>query len=175
MNTNQSPPSILSKSCSPSASCRISSSPGATSRLKRASSKKIALFCNVGPMRHQNLTLPVLYEAPIMLEHNHLAEIVCRKLHLADEPCDLTEWQQMLTRIENATRPVTIAPCRQICLNSMTPIFRWWKPFPTQVMKQGIKSTFNGGLGKDHTGKCRQNTRRCLWDYHSRRLWGSGH
>src|SRR5699024_1335264 len=54
-------------------------------------------------------TLPVLYEAPIMLEHNHLAEIVCRKLHLADEPCDLTEWQQMLTRIENATRPVTIA------------------------------------------------------------------
>ena len=72
--------------------------------------QKIALFCNVEPdCVIENLTLPVLYEAPIMLEHNHLAEIVCRKLHLADEPCDLTEWQQMLTRIENATRPVTIA------------------------------------------------------------------
>ena len=78
--------------------------------LEKSIKQKIALFCNVEPeCVIENLTLPVLYEAPIMLEHNHLAEIVCRKLHLADEPCDLTEWQQMLTRIENATRPVTIA------------------------------------------------------------------
>ena len=44
---------------------------------------KIALFCNVKPdCVIENLTLPVLYEAPIMLERNGLADVVCRELEI---------------------------------------------------------------------------------------------
>ena len=44
---------------------------------------KIALFCNVRPdCVIENLTIPVLYEAPIMLEKSHFSEIVCRELCL---------------------------------------------------------------------------------------------
>ena len=43
--------------------------------------KKIALFCNVKEdCVIQNLTLPVLYEAPLMLEKAGFAEIVMREL-----------------------------------------------------------------------------------------------
>lgn len=39
--------------------------------------RKIALFCNVKPdCVIQNLTIPVLYEAPVMLEKNHFSQIV---------------------------------------------------------------------------------------------------
>ncbi len=43
--------------------------------------RKIALFCNVKEdCVIENLTLPVLYEAPIMLEEAGLAKIVLREL-----------------------------------------------------------------------------------------------
>ena len=72
--------------------------------------RKIALFCNVQPeCVVENLTLPVLYQAPMMLERNHLAEIACRKLHLDCAPCDLSEWEAMLKRVEQSIKPVTIA------------------------------------------------------------------
>ena len=39
----------------------------------RPSSTKIALFCNVKPdCVIENMTIPVLYEAPLMLEKNRL-------------------------------------------------------------------------------------------------------
>ena len=72
--------------------------------------QKIALFCNVQEdCVIENLTLPVLYQAPMMLEENGLADIVCRELQLSCGPCDLTEWKQMLERIENADKAVSIA------------------------------------------------------------------
>ena len=47
--------------------------------------KKIALFCNVKEdCVIENLTLPVLYEAPIMLENAGLAEIAMRELGISD-------------------------------------------------------------------------------------------
>ena len=40
--------------------------------------KKIAMFCNVKPdCVIENITLPVLYEAPMMLEKNNFSDIVC--------------------------------------------------------------------------------------------------
>jgi CTP synthase len=72
--------------------------------------QKIALFCNVkADCVIENLTLPVLYQAPLMLEENGLADIVCRELHIDCGPCDLTEWQQMLNRIAGCSREVRIA------------------------------------------------------------------
>lgn len=71
--------------------------------------QKIALFCNVKPdCVIENLTLPVLYEAPIMLEKNNFSQIVCRELHIkADEP-DMNEWLEMLDNIKNRSRKCTI-------------------------------------------------------------------
>ena len=55
--------------------------------LEEANRQKIALFCNVKPdCVIENLTVPVLYEAPLMLERSHLSDIVCRELHLDCPP-----------------------------------------------------------------------------------------
>ena len=59
--------------------------------------KKIALFCNVKPdCVIENMTIPVLYEAPIMLEKNHFSDIVCRELGINTVEPDLTDWNEML-------------------------------------------------------------------------------
>ena len=78
----------------------------------RRSVRKIALFCNVKEdCVIENLTLPVLYEAPIMLEEAGLAKIVLRELGIEKAPqeCDLTEWKHMLDRIKNSRKTVKIS------------------------------------------------------------------
>ncbi len=70
---------------------------------------KIALFCNVKKdCVIENLTLPCLYEAPIMFHENGLDEVVCRELSLESREPDLTSWKEMLTKIENRNETVTI-------------------------------------------------------------------
>lgn len=71
--------------------------------------KKISLFCNVKPdCVIENRTLPVLYEAPIMLENSNFSDIVCRELNIDAPSPDLTEWNEMLNRIKNRNSSVTI-------------------------------------------------------------------
>jgi len=71
---------------------------------------KISLFCNVKrDCVIENTTLPVLYEAPVMLEKSDFSWIACRELNINAGPCDMTEWNEMLERIENATKEVRIA------------------------------------------------------------------
>ena len=54
--------------------------------------------------------MPILYQAPVMLEEHHFSDIVCRELNLNDLPApDMTEWNEMLARIENRSRTVRIA------------------------------------------------------------------
>lgn len=72
--------------------------------------KKISLFCNVKEdCVIENITLPCLYEAPLMLEQADFSEIVCRELNIKANKPDLQEWEQMVERIKNSTRKVTIA------------------------------------------------------------------
>ena len=80
-------------------------------KVEKSVLKKIALFCNVKPdCVIPNLTLPVLYEAPLMLEEAGLAEIALRELGLtARQPCDLSQWQEMVERIKACERVVQIA------------------------------------------------------------------
>ena len=63
--------------------------------------EKISLFCNVKKdCVIENITLPNLYEAPLMLEKAHFSEVVCRELNInANEP-DLKEWKKMVKRIK---------------------------------------------------------------------------
>ena len=71
---------------------------------------KIALFCNVEPdCVIQNLTAQTLYEAPLLLDREGLADCVCRKLGLGNVQPDLTEWTAMVRRIKAAKRHVRIA------------------------------------------------------------------
>ncbi len=74
--------------------------------------RKIALFCNVKPdCVIENRTLPILYGAPVMLRDAGLDRIVLRELHLpgADVSCDLSHWEEMLSRIAACRQAVTIA------------------------------------------------------------------
>ena len=74
--------------------------------------EKIAMFCNVAPeCCIENLTVPVLYEAPMMLEKSNLSTIVCKILHLDPKEIDMTEWQAMLARIHARQKHVKIALC----------------------------------------------------------------
>ncbi len=72
--------------------------------------KKISLFCNVKPdCVIENLTIPFIYEAPLMLERSKFSDIVCRELALDTPKPDLKEWSDMVERIKNADRSVKIA------------------------------------------------------------------
>ncbi len=71
---------------------------------------KIALFCNVKrDCVIENITLPNLYEAPLMLESSNFSQVVCRELGLETKAPDLKEWQDMVNSINMArTRCVEI-------------------------------------------------------------------
>jgi CTP synthase len=71
---------------------------------------KISLFCNIQPDAViPNLNAPILYEVPLMLEHEGLAKVVCRRLNLSVPEPDLTEWENMVDRAKNCTEEVEIA------------------------------------------------------------------
>lgn len=79
-------------------------------KLPQSVKEKMSLFCNVKPdCVIENTTVQDLYEAPLMLEEQHLSEIVCRELHLDAGKIDLNEWNEMLDRIHSANQNVTVA------------------------------------------------------------------
>jgi CTP synthase len=71
---------------------------------------KIALFCNV-PSSHvlQNLDCETLYEVPLAMEQEHLADVALESLHLEDPKPDLAEWSDMVYRSKHLSRRVNIA------------------------------------------------------------------
>lgn len=72
--------------------------------------EKISLFCNVKrECVIENKTVPVLYEAPLMLHQEGLDEVAVKILGLPDRPIDLSEWSEMIDRIHSSDRKVTIA------------------------------------------------------------------
>ncbi len=65
--------------------------------------QKIALFCNVKQdCVIENVTVPNLYEAPLMLERSRFSEVVCRELGLEERQPDLRDWTEMVERVNNA-------------------------------------------------------------------------
>ncbi len=71
---------------------------------------KISQFCNV-PFTHviQNLDAEVLYEVPLMMEEEHLAEVACECLHLPCPEPKLAEWIDMINRWKNPKHHVKVA------------------------------------------------------------------
>ena len=72
--------------------------------------RKISTFCNVKPeCVIENLTMPSLYQCPLMLHTNGLDDVVVQQLHLDVPPADLTEWKQVVSRIATRSKTCTIA------------------------------------------------------------------
>ena len=71
---------------------------------------KIAMFCNI-PRENviANLNAPILYEVPLMLEKEGLAEAVVKRLELNCGPADLTDWSRMVERAKSCEKSVSIA------------------------------------------------------------------
>ena len=77
--------------------------------LEEAIFQKIALFCNVKPdCVIENITLPNLYEAPLMLERANFSAVVCRELGIDAPAPDLSEWEGLVRRIHSRKDEVEI-------------------------------------------------------------------
>ncbi|HJD12797.1 MAG TPA: CTP synthase [Candidatus Ruminococcus avistercoris] len=78
--------------------------------LSRELKEKIALFCNVS-VDHvlQNLDVEYLYEAPLAMEKERLAAVVCESLRLKCPDPDLREWETMVWNLRNPKSEVEIA------------------------------------------------------------------
>lgn len=72
--------------------------------------EKIALFCNV-KKEHvlQNLDAPSLYEVPLMMEKENLAQAVCECLNIPCPEPDLTDWCSMIESLNGSDSEVNIA------------------------------------------------------------------
>ena len=71
---------------------------------------KISLFCNV-PAAHvlQNLDVEYLYEAPLAMERERLAQAACECLGLPRPEPDLTDWEAMVDDLRHPVSEITIA------------------------------------------------------------------
>ena len=70
---------------------------------------KLALFCDIDKDAVvQALDAPSIYEVPLMLETEGLADLTVRRLNLVCGPPDLTEWQDMVKKMQNLQGHTTI-------------------------------------------------------------------
>lgn len=78
--------------------------------LDSAIRNKIAQFCNVD-RNHviQNLDAEVLYEVPLMMEEEKLAQVACECLKLPCPEPDLADWIRMIDAWKNPKHKVTVA------------------------------------------------------------------
>lgn len=72
--------------------------------------RKIGLFCNVEESHVlQNLDVEYLYEVPLVMEKERLADVTLESLHLENCKPDLTDWKEMVYNLRNPESSVTIA------------------------------------------------------------------
>ena len=78
--------------------------------LEKSIYEKISLFCNVkADCVIENITLPNLYEAPLMLEKSNFSSVVCRELNFTTSSPDLREWEELVQKIKLQKKRVEIA------------------------------------------------------------------
>ncbi|MFO7635806.1 MAG: CTP synthase [Clostridia bacterium] len=77
--------------------------------ISRELKDKIGLFCNIqGKNVITNMDASILYEVPLMLEEEGLAEKVLEKLGMEKRTPDLEEWREMVERCKNPVKSVTV-------------------------------------------------------------------
>ena len=71
--------------------------------------EKLSLFCNVKYENIiENLDYPSLYEIPLALEEEGLAEQVLKRLNIHAHEKDLSDWQEMVNKSKSLTTKVKI-------------------------------------------------------------------
>lgn len=71
---------------------------------------KLALFCDVDPEAViPMITIDTIYEVPLVLEKEGLGQLIVDKIGLDAQPPDLSQWQDLVTRIKSKHEPVNIA------------------------------------------------------------------
>ena len=132
--------------------------------------RKIALFCNVSEnCVIENATASTLYEVPLLLEREGLADRVCEKLGLSVPAPDLTEWRAMVERIHSANTQVEIAlvgkypAARRLSLGGGVSL-------PCRHGSRRGGEDPLGGVRDRHAGNCRHTARRLRRHPGSRRL-----
>ncbi len=72
--------------------------------------EKLGLFCDVpADCIFENSDCETLYEVPLMLEEQNLAQKVLKRLSLQDRTPDLSDWTSLVLRQKNLQREITIA------------------------------------------------------------------
>jgi CTP synthase len=70
---------------------------------------KIALFCDIDAKAViENSDVETIYEVPLRMHNECLDQIVMKKLGLGNVACDLSEWENLVKRIKNLRKKVTI-------------------------------------------------------------------
>lgn len=78
--------------------------------LDKAIKDKISRFCNVSTeCVVQNLDVDVLYEVPLAMEKEHLANVVCECLQVPCPEPDLSDWTAMVEAWKHPSKTVKIA------------------------------------------------------------------
>jgi CTP synthase len=71
---------------------------------------KISLFCDVEPRAViPMLTMPSIYEVPLVLEEAGLADYVCDHLNINPKSKDLDDWRTWVQRLKNPQHAVDVA------------------------------------------------------------------
>ena len=71
---------------------------------------KLSLFCDVDRQAVIPLTtVDTIYEVPLVLEEEGLGQLIVDKLSLKAQPPDLSQWQELVTRLKTEHGPVNIA------------------------------------------------------------------
>lgn len=71
---------------------------------------KISLFCNLPPSSifDEVDVKTTIYEVPLMLHNQRIADRICLQLGLANPPIDLSEWQNLIEKINAPKGIVTV-------------------------------------------------------------------
>ena len=71
---------------------------------------KISLFCDVEPRAViPMLTMPSIYEVPLVLEEAGMGDFVCDRLNISPSSKDLDDWRSWVQRLKNPQRTVDVA------------------------------------------------------------------
>ncbi|MFK5884060.1 MAG: CTP synthase [Candidatus Izemoplasma sp.] len=78
--------------------------------ITNAMREKIALFCDVDKEAViEAKDASILYEVAFQLKDQHMDDIVCNHFKLKTRPCDMSEWESLVTRIKSLNKEVKIA------------------------------------------------------------------
>ncbi len=71
---------------------------------------KIALFCDVPDnCVFEAQDVDIIYEIANKLHSQHIDDLICEHFGLQTPPCDMTEWDEMISRIKKSKEKLTIA------------------------------------------------------------------